>query len=1014
MLRTTSIVVLTCILISGPASAQTAIEWQQRVRYEMDVTLLADRHQLQGEQRLTYYNNSPDTLREVFYHLYFNAFNPQSMMAERNRHLPDPDPRVVPRIFELGPDEIGYQRVEHLTQNGRPVSFDVYDTVMKVTLAEPILPGDSSVFEMRFHAQVPLMTRRTGRDSNDGIDYSMAQWYPKMAQYDHTGWHADPYIGREFYAPYGTFDVRITLPAEYVVGGTGVVQNPDEVGHGYGTHASSSAPATSGDSLTWHFYAENVHDFAWAADPEYIHDRFTDQQGITYHVLYLPAYAEVWKNQRTWLPALTEFLGARYGRYPYPQFTVAQAGDGGMEYPMVTFITGNRSPGSLLGTTAHELAHEWFYGIVGSNEADYAWIDEGFANYISTEALAHVSGQGEASHANALLSVVRARRYGFFEPLNTPSDWFETNSGYSVAAYAGGESLVEMLGYVISEPLREQWLREVVRRFLFRHPHPHDLEKVAEDVSGVQLDWFFSQLLNTPWDVDYGIRDLDSRPDGSGGWTTTISLKRHGRTVLPVDLVLELEDGRYQWVNVPLTIMAGHKPVPENWIIGEPWPWTSSEHAVTVTLPARPVKAYLDPLLMTPDVSRLNNETGIPLNAAFLQPPVPNWLAYSLGYRPLGQYAQGYGFALGAQARGTYLFDYLQTKAMVKVWPQVLFGEGESLRPEIGPFTDGSAGDGIDYEVSLRSPVERFGPFAEASFSSQKHFGYLQNELAFQTRLGQRLLFSALERRIAFTINHRYGTDPRIYSPTAFLPLYPEHTLSAGAGYLVARGKNRVRLSVELGSSLSDDGFTGTTTRMLADAVQTAPLGPFRGTAKLRLGLSGRDLVPSRLNRLGLATVLDAWQNDAFRTLGAAFDDAVENGRFAPLAGVGPAAYVLGTVPTGRHILAGRLEVSTTGLFSNPWLAPFDAQIYSGIGEVWDGTVTDVFRNDLPLAADAGFGATYDVARLAPLSRWIAQSDVLSTLRLAARFPVWVSKPDYLDEDDQFGFRWLIGIETDL
>lgn len=1018
MFRLASLALLTCLLILPKVFAQTAIDWQQRVRYEMDVTLLADRHQLRGEQRLTYYNNSPDTLREVFYHLYFNAFNPQSMMAERNRQLPDPDPRVVPRIFELDPDEVGHQRVQRLTQDGQPVSFEVYDTVMKVRLATPIPPGDSSVFDMRFETKVPLITRRAGRDSNEGIDYSMAQWYPKMANYDHTGWHADPYIGREFYAPYGTFDVRLTLPSEYVVGGTGVLQNPEEVGHGYGTGAMASSPTASGDSLTWHFHAENVHDFAWAADPEYIHERFTDRLGITYHVLYLPAYAEVWKNQRTWLPALTEFFSSRYGRYPYPQFTVAQAGDGGMEYPMMTFITGNRSPGSLLGTTAHEYAHEWFYGIVGTNEADYAWIDEGLANYISTEALAHINGQQRANHANALLSVMHAQHYGYFEPLDTPSDWFETNSGYGVAAYSGGQSLAEMLGYVISEPLRERWLRKIVDRFLFRHPHPHDLEKVAEDVSGLQLDWFFSQLLNTRWEVDYGIDDMESRPDGEGGWTTTITLKRKGRTVLPVDLVVELENGQYRWVNVPLTIMAGHKPVPEDWLIGEPWPWTFPEHTMTVTLPGRPVRAHLDPFLMTPEMSRLDNQTRLPVNTAFLQPPVQNWQAYSVGYRPLGQYAQGFGFAVGAQTRGTYLFDRLRTKAMLKVWPQVLFGDGKSVRPQFDPIQgeaeDGSAFDGIDYELSFSSPVERFGPFVEASLSSQKHFGFLQNELALQATLGRRPLFRELEQRLRLKVDHRYGTDRRVYSPTAFLPLYPEHTLSAGIGYIAARGEDLVSIEAEFGSNLSESVLGEAATRLLVDAIQTARFGPFKGAAKLRLGLSGRNLMAGRRYRLGVSTALDAWQNDAFRTLGAAFDDAVQEGRFDPLAGVGPAAYALGNPPTGRHILAGRLELSTDGLFSNTWLAPFDVLAYSGIGEAWDGSVTDVFRNDLPLAADAGFGATYDASRLAPLGRWIAQSDVLSTLRLAARFPVWVSKPEYLDETNEFGFRWVIGIETGI
>ena len=206
---------LTSVLAAPAVLAQQAAPWQQTVAYDMDVRLDTDRHHLAGRQRLVYTNNSPDTLRQVFYHLYFNAFQPTSMMAERNRHLPDPDRRIVPRIFELGPDEIGYQRIASLTQDGVPVPFRVDDTVMQVDLARPIPPGTSSTFEIVFEAQVPLQTRRSGRDNREGIDYSMTQWYPKMAAYDALGWHADPYVGREFYAPFGTFDVRITLPSAY-------------------------------------------------------------------------------------------------------------------------------------------------------------------------------------------------------------------------------------------------------------------------------------------------------------------------------------------------------------------------------------------------------------------------------------------------------------------------------------------------------------------------------------------------------------------------------------------------------------------------------------------------------------------------------------------------------------------------------------------------------------------------------------------------------------------------------
>ena len=560
---------------NGPSSLASP---KQTVRYEMDVTLHPDRHVLEGFQRLTYHNHSPDTLRRVYYHLYFNAFHPHSMMAERNRHLPDPDPRVVPRIFNLGPDETGFHEIRSLTQDGTPVRHSIFDTVMDVTLAEPIPPGGQAVFDLDFHAQVPLQTRRNGRDNREGIDYSMSQWYPKMAHYDERRWHADPYVGREFYAPFGTFDVRIRLPAEYVLGATGVLQNPLAM--------EADSIATETDSLTWHFRAENVHDFAWAADPDYIHDVLETDEGTTIHLLYQPDVAEVWEKLHAWAPEIMAFFGRKYGPYLYEQMTIAQAGDGGMEYPMITFVTGRRSPTSLLGVTAHEVAHMWFYGMMASNEADYAWMDEGFTSWATREVTAHIQANPAPSHVPAFLSVLQFRHLGLFETLNTPSDWFDTNSGYGVASYLGGEVILDMLGYVLSDSLRDRFLLEYHRQFAFRHPDPHDLERVAEEVSGIRLDWYFHQFGYGEWDLDYELGRLRSVREGHA-WRTSVTLERNGRTVLPVDLRITLEDGSTQWVHVPLSIMQGSKPVPDDWIIAEPWAWTSMDYSFDILLPAR-------------------------------------------------------------------------------------------------------------------------------------------------------------------------------------------------------------------------------------------------------------------------------------------------------------------------------------------------------------------------------------------------------------------------------------------
>lgn len=1006
-----------------PVAAQTSAEWQQRVAYEMDVRLLADRHQMEGFQRLTYYNNSPDTLHRVFYHLYFNAFQPTSMMAERNRHLPDPDRRVVPRIFELGPDEIGYHRVLSLTQNGRPVTYRVNDTVLEVELAEPILPGGSAVMEMTFASQVPLQTRRNGRDNREGIDFSMAQWYPKIAAYDERGWHNDPYIGREFYAPFGTFDVRLTLPAHYVVGATGVLQNPDEVGHGYQNDTTAVYTYEPTDSLTWHFVAENVHDFAWAADPDYIHDRITDDLGITYHLFYQPDVAQGWRAMRRWVPALIQFFSANIGPYPYPQFTVMQAGDGGMEYPMVNFITGGRTPSSLLGVTAHEAAHEWFYAALASNEADYAWMDEGFTDYWTTEAVSRLLGLGDPSHASAGLSVLRAQNLGLFERLNTPSDWFRTNSGYGTAAYSGGHMIAELLGYVLSEPVRDAFFREYYRRYLFRHPNPYDVEAVAEDVSGLVLDWFFEQFVNTDWTLDYAIADVDARRQGDG-WHTTIVLEREGDAVLPVDLRLTLEDGSVRWVNIPLVIMGGHKPVPDDWIVAEPWPWTATRYVLELSLPARVKEAVIDPLHQTPERTRLNDRHPFPLHASFLNAPSQTWDRYNLGYRPLASYADDFGFGAGLQARGTYLFGDHALSAMVTLWPQVLASGGEDPSLDFTP-AETSVFDGIDYEFSYERTVRSIGPFATASVQARKHLGVMENTISVRKQLGRFASLRQTNRRVTVALQHQFVPSDRRFTLGGVPFFSREHVASAVLSYEVARGMDRLALGAEVGMGFgaAGGGLAGSpgsqASRLFVEAEKGAALGALRGLASVKLGLGSEALAFHKRFRLGAATAEEAWRDDTFRTLSAPFDDALTEAHLAALGEPGPVAYLLaadGTnpaspapagTPVGTSMIAGSLTLTTPPVAQTAWLRPLTLHAFSGAGAV--GGKHALGSN--AFLADAGLGLTYDVAQLPILRRWTAQSDVLSGLRLTARFPVWVSHPELIDEgDDPFAFRWIIGV----
>ncbi|HBY69480.1 MAG TPA: peptidase M1, partial [Flavobacteriaceae bacterium] len=371
-------ILIFCMVATAFAQNNTSY-WQQKVDYKMEIDMDVETYQYKGKQELVYTNNSPDVLDRVFYHLYFNAFQPGSEMDVRSRTIADPDGRVADRISKLSPSEIGYIKPTLLTQDGQTLNYEVVGTVLEVELNKPIQPGESTTFNMEWDAQVPVQIRRSGRNNAEGVALSMAQWFPKIAEYDFQGWHAYPYIGREFHSVWGDYDVKITIDAAYTIGGTGYLQNPEEVGHGYGPKGLKNMEPVDG-KYTWHFKAPKVHDFTWAADDEYIHDKYEGPNGVTLHFFYKdnPEIEENWKNLQPKTAELLKYFNEKIGPYPYKQYSVIQGGDGGMEYGMSTLITGERKFESLVGVTAHELAHTWFQFLMATNEARHEWMDEGF------------------------------------------------------------------------------------------------------------------------------------------------------------------------------------------------------------------------------------------------------------------------------------------------------------------------------------------------------------------------------------------------------------------------------------------------------------------------------------------------------------------------------------------------------------------------------------------------------------------------------------------------------------
>ena len=587
-------------------SAQNNFEyWQQHVDYTMDVTVDVSLNAYSGTQQLVYTNNSPDDLSVVFYHLYFNAFQPGSEMDVRSITISDPDSRVGDRISRLEKEDYGFMNVLSLHQNNFPVDFNVAGTILEVQLNAPIKSGESAVFDMVFEGQVPPVIRRAGKNSEENVALSMAQWYPKMAEYDFEGWHADPYISREFHGVWGDFDIKLTIDKNYTVGGTGYLQNPDEVGHGYGQQTNNEQT----DVLTWHFIAPNVHDFTWAADPGFTHDTLQVPNGPLLHFLYKTSldekYKKNWKALQPMASEIVQYYSNTVGKYPYKQYSVIQGGDGGMEYGMCTLITGERTFDGLVGVTAHEIGHTWFQFLLASNESRHPWLDEGFAEYtctfIENDLLGKETSDPHRSSYNRYISLALS---GKEQPMTTHADRYMYNRSYSTSAYRKGALLLAQLKYIIGEKDFEATLKRYFKDWAFKHPTPNDFIRCAEKTSGMELEWFLTDWTQTVNTIDYAVKKVSLL-----GSETEITLERIGLMPMPVEVEVVLKDGKKLNYYIPLQMMRGEKPTEGSVRLLGDWAWAYPVYRFKIGVAGSEIKTVtIDNKNETADVNKENNQ----------------------------------------------------------------------------------------------------------------------------------------------------------------------------------------------------------------------------------------------------------------------------------------------------------------------------------------------------------------------------------------------------------------------
>lgn len=539
--------------------------WQQRADYTLIASLDTATTEVTGSVQITYTNNSPDTLTYVWLQADQNLYRTGS----KGSALFPADSRWGVRGFQGG------YTFSDVRVGGMSAQPRIDDTMMRIDLPAPLAPrGGKTTISMKYSFRVPEHgSDRMGRDS---ALYEIAQWYPRLAVYDDVrGWNTDPYLGQgEFYLEYGDFDYSVTVPAGYVVAGSGVLQNPNDVltaeqRSRLSTASNSSAVIqviTAAEAAaakaqpkpgtkTWHFRARNVHDVAWAAAPDFRWDA-TSWNGIL-----TQAYYEFPKSGKSWEQAAeqTQWTIRQYSQlffpFPYPQATSVAGPVGGMEYPMFVMVGyGSDDPASIFGTINHEHGHEWFPMIVGSNERRYAWMDEGINTYINAFAN-EARYPGQSAYPLYLRNWADAVSHGTQSPLMTAPDNIDPTALGAIGYRKPALVLLTLRNHVLGAPAFDGAFREYIRAWAFKHPTPADFFRTIETSTGEDLSWFWRSFFYTTDVLDIGIDSVTTRvTDGQN--FAKISLHRFTSIPFPVRFRVRYADGTTEDFSLPVNVWA--------------------------------------------------------------------------------------------------------------------------------------------------------------------------------------------------------------------------------------------------------------------------------------------------------------------------------------------------------------------------------------------------------------------------------------------------------------------------
>ncbi|MDD5570402.1 MAG: M1 family metallopeptidase [Bacteroidales bacterium] len=539
--------------------------FQQEVNYTISVKLNDVSHELSGFEKIQYINNSPNTLEYIYFHLWPNAYNGKTTALYKQLLKGGNF-----KLYEAKQEQLGYIDSIDFKVNGEKIKWK-YDSlnvdICKLVLDKPLKSGDTIVISTPFHVKIP--DGKFSRFGHVGQSYQITQWFPKPAVYDANGWTQMPYLSQgEFYSEFGSFDVAITLPENYVVGATGDLQNEDEIkwltGKAeetqkfiYFNRANVQFPQSSKKTKTLRYVQKNIHDFAWFADKRYNVLKGEIKlphsgKSVTSWAMFTNAEGNLWRNSIGYINDAIYYYSLWVGDYPYNNVTAVDgtiSAGTGMEYPNITVIGTSGTPFILREVIVHEVGHNWFYGMLGSNERKNPWMDEGINSFYTSRYIESTVGGkltdmlGLPDNISRVTDLYKYKVSKFDEimylftaltnndqPLNLPSECY-TSINYGADIYFKGTIVMRYLMTYMGKENFDKAMQKYFEEWKYKHPSPEDFKKIITGNTDKNLDWFFNDLLGTTKKIDYKISSVKIKND-----TAEVKIKNKGKIASPFSI----------------------------------------------------------------------------------------------------------------------------------------------------------------------------------------------------------------------------------------------------------------------------------------------------------------------------------------------------------------------------------------------------------------------------------------------------------------------------------------------